>query len=1393
MTIKPLAIQGADLTLGGVNLQAGTTGVVIPGITRAANYIPEQVEDTGDQTVTWGRYAPIVIDYTRFSILNGDYTPAGNYEPATYFVDALDDEGYIDGGIDITDPGANWDSVAANGAQNNDMKAATQFRVILDLNESGQTGTILGGGTYSFPVWLHSFNMVGWKVYIGGVDTGKTIVTQDNTYSGGNTTGLVFSDNINATTDDWQFSPAGYPFGGIDYPWNAGDWEPIPFRVKIRAGEVESDIITNRVQFDNAGGIAQQADATPGRYNIQLNAEKDIVFNTDEASNEFRFTSSGKIQFPNGSVQTGGFDPVLTKVDGQALVTGVLKFGEVTGGSISDFDSMGYTAVYFNSATGGHHGKKYAVGGDYGEGLAFLNKYNKDGTLEWSFSFDKIDFGFGYQTVYPYTIKRVPDGSNYEFIYVGFDVSSYCGAVKFNQDGVVQQTWIYQVDDPEFSSIDHHALEIDGDGNPILVGRQNGAWDSYSNVATRTGTGVNTLVVNTSDIGNAVGVYNNTGDWRIDISGNGTNKINPDTVNRFGPLPVTALQGSGGVHSLVEGEKYTAGGLQLDFTTATAKMVITAASWTNANERNLILAHNAMGSGWTYEFVCAPGSRYSFTLTSEWTETDPGVSGIWTAEGSLAVVSGANISTVVNVTSLAYGANKTVYVYYYINGDGRSQYDHVEVHDYGTGYNDSDAVKIPGSLLLGTDGGWLLSCDLVSNNGTTAYISKTLFPDLDQQLSAGNIARFNSNGTLGTVTGVTDALDGNWAVAVTMTSGTIGTSTSVKFFAGNDLLGNVQNGGWDIAFTSDDSFPVQGKVVFNTTSNTDFRGVENTNTYASGTDYTAGLVTFGGTNGINAPWYVVVDNTLTAINALMNIGTSLTVTLSTQDVSTTILDKTVGVGETTYTVGDLSAFGTSGTSIDSIGVGNGTWPTNTTWDIERSLGNQGFVITNGWQKTYGGSNNQEFISASFDTANNILYAAGDFNISNSGDTLIMAIDMGNGNILWQKSISDPDGAWNSFNGLVADGDNDCVYVPYQTDEGSNVVLKISSTGTLIWASRDTGSNGWNGQPQVVVDSNSDPILVGVMNMYQWDPDTSRNELAFVKLSKTDGSLVYANAITRINNFVDINEYMDSDAKPVSIVDDVIYWGGWIFDYNDYNPTGLTVAVPADGTALGLYGDWLYHEIHPNDYQPGDNNINFDFSTWTTSVTLVTQSYTASSDFAMTYTSNYSVDGTTQWPYYDGRSQQIGGIAQVEFNDGSFFDQPGIGRAGVDTGDNGTWLTADMNGKFRYFANNPDGWNSTLYIPSNSNTPLPIGYTLTLVIGDFNGARVYVNNDGNSDVQILVAGSDNFSNNYWQLNANTGNANIYTIMKVDTDTWMLAGPDITIDLSLIHISEPTRPY
>ena len=93
MTIKPFAIQGADLTLGGVNLQAGTSGVVIPGVTQATNYTVEEVQDTGDQT---HQFTPngevVVVDYVLYNVI----VAQGNEGLYADYTATTDGEGYID-------------------------------------------------------------------------------------------------------------------------------------------------------------------------------------------------------------------------------------------------------------------------------------------------------------------------------------------------------------------------------------------------------------------------------------------------------------------------------------------------------------------------------------------------------------------------------------------------------------------------------------------------------------------------------------------------------------------------------------------------------------------------------------------------------------------------------------------------------------------------------------------------------------------------------------------------------------------------------------------------------------------------------------------------------------------------------------------------------------------------------------------------------------------------------------------------------------------------------------------------------------------------------------------------------------------------------------------------
>jgi hypothetical protein len=96
MANKPFAIQGSDLTLGGVNIQAGSSGVVIPGVTQAVNYRVEEVERLitigGNNPNTFGSDANAVtiIDNSRYLVLTGT-TPGQGYVPAEYSVDELDD------------------------------------------------------------------------------------------------------------------------------------------------------------------------------------------------------------------------------------------------------------------------------------------------------------------------------------------------------------------------------------------------------------------------------------------------------------------------------------------------------------------------------------------------------------------------------------------------------------------------------------------------------------------------------------------------------------------------------------------------------------------------------------------------------------------------------------------------------------------------------------------------------------------------------------------------------------------------------------------------------------------------------------------------------------------------------------------------------------------------------------------------------------------------------------------------------------------------------------------------------------------------------------------------------------------------------------------------------
>lgn len=105
MANRAFEIQESKLRIGGVDLEAGTTAVVIPGVTQATSYRVEEVEDTDVEQTHSFTTIPTVIDPLQFAILNGDDVGAGTNTPATYEVEELDDDGYIDE-IDVTSQGS---------------------------------------------------------------------------------------------------------------------------------------------------------------------------------------------------------------------------------------------------------------------------------------------------------------------------------------------------------------------------------------------------------------------------------------------------------------------------------------------------------------------------------------------------------------------------------------------------------------------------------------------------------------------------------------------------------------------------------------------------------------------------------------------------------------------------------------------------------------------------------------------------------------------------------------------------------------------------------------------------------------------------------------------------------------------------------------------------------------------------------------------------------------------------------------------------------------------------------------------------------------------------------------------------------------------------------------
>jgi hypothetical protein len=298
MTIKPFAIQGADLTLGGVNLQAGTTTIVIPGVTQATNYKVEEVNET-DVNQTY-QFAPdsevVVIDKALYDTI----VAQGNVSTFADFTAPTDDDGYIDE-IEVNGQGT-YSAANADRASLNDMYAykgtgsasdrplvptdwiQIPFRPRMRAGEIEREGG--GGGS-------------------GGVVERSVEFPQGEEGDTAGTLALNPMGSLFICTADWvDYSDAGGAYGGFETSENflPGQTGLVSNSVTILLADVPSELLY----------ILQNVNINASDWSVIMDDEE---FGGEQTCTEIGFTG-GNVSFiwpyrngtdPNGIPEGSGF------------------------------------------------------------------------------------------------------------------------------------------------------------------------------------------------------------------------------------------------------------------------------------------------------------------------------------------------------------------------------------------------------------------------------------------------------------------------------------------------------------------------------------------------------------------------------------------------------------------------------------------------------------------------------------------------------------------------------------------------------------------------------------------------------------------------------------------------------------------------------------------------------------------------------------------------------------------------------------------------------------------------------------------------------------------------------------------------------------------------------
>ena len=328
MANKPFEIQSADLVLGGVKLQAGTTGVVIPGITHASSYKVEEVNDRGDQTQQFTNGVDVAIDKV---IYDAKVSDAGaDVSGYAVYIVHLDDQNYIDS-IEVDSRGSytsvesatneSTDMWEYNGTDSDPIANFVQGDwVAVPFRPRMRAGAIVtegGGGGTQLPSdalgYLHNDGngTLVWQSAGSTGTTGSQLVNGDYTFTLNNNGTITLPPNVtfnspshNSSFQGWDWiniqGTSGYYSNYNDNSVSGGEGTSVGLYAGL--GGESNDFIHggkggqldfhagNGQHGANGGAVTIGAGAATWNYNTNVRGG-DINLTAGDATNQNQITS----------------------------------------------------------------------------------------------------------------------------------------------------------------------------------------------------------------------------------------------------------------------------------------------------------------------------------------------------------------------------------------------------------------------------------------------------------------------------------------------------------------------------------------------------------------------------------------------------------------------------------------------------------------------------------------------------------------------------------------------------------------------------------------------------------------------------------------------------------------------------------------------------------------------------------------------------------------------------------------------------------------------------------------------------------------------------------------------------------------------------------------------